>query len=66
MPNSKRKNAAKAKILTNLQCNLPEQTRDSKRIPAGKNCIQNLAAERQTNNEIGNTRLDNTFQSLMM
>ena len=49
-------------MLRNLRRNSPEQPREAKSIPAGENCIQNLAA----NNEIDNTAADNTFQSLMM
>ena len=32
--------------------NLPEQPTEAKSIPVGKNCIQNFAAEGQTNKDI--------------
>ena len=42
MHNSKRKNAAKAMVLTNLGRNLPEQPTEAEIIAVGKNSAQNL------------------------
>ena len=49
----------KAIVLNNLKRNLSEQVREAESIATVENCIQNLATERQTNNQIGDTTVDN-------
>ena len=42
MPNGKCKNAAKEKVLNNLERNLPEQPEEAESFAVGENCIQSL------------------------
>ena len=66
MPNSKRKNAAKARILNNLHLNLPEQPREAKSIPVREKLHSELACRKANYIEIDDTTTDNTFHSLIM
>ena len=42
MPNSKRKNFAKARDFNKLKSNFPEQPREPESIAVGETCIQEL------------------------
>ena len=42
MPNSKRKNVAKATVFNNLKRNFPEKPKEAESIAVRENCIQEL------------------------
>ena len=62
MRNSEHKNAVEARVFNNLKRNFPEQPREAESIAVRENC-RSLAAERQSNNEMDDTIVDNDISA---
>ena len=66
MSNSKCKNVAKARVFNILKRNFPGNPREAESIAVGETVFRNLAAERQTNNEIDDTTVDNAISDFSL